>query len=64
MRTAGEEFAMAFALMGVKPLWRDGSERVSGIEIIPIAELDRPELMLHYVFLGCSGMYSYFIQAF
>ena len=54
MRTAGEEFAMAFALMGVKPLWRDGSERVSGIEIIPIAELDRPRID---VTLRISGLF-------
>ena len=39
MRTAGEEFAMALALLGVKPVWDKGSERVSGIEVLPIAEL-------------------------
>ena len=54
MRTAGEEFAMALALMGVKPLWREGSERVSGIEIVPIAELDRPRID---VTLRISGLF-------
>jgi cobaltochelatase CobN len=54
MRTAGEEFAMALALMGVKPLWREGSERVFGIEIVPIAELDRPRID---VTLRISGLF-------
>jgi len=44
MRTAGEEFAMALALLGVRPVWDAGSERVSGIEVIPITELDRPRI--------------------
>jgi cobaltochelatase CobN len=44
MRTAGEEFAMALALLGVRPVWDAGSERVSGIEVLPIAELDRPRI--------------------
>lgn len=54
MRTAGEEFAMALALLGVKPVWDDGSERVSGIEITPIAELDRPRID---VTLRVSGLF-------
>ncbi len=44
MRTAGEEFAMALHLLGVRPKWDDGSERVSGIEVLPITELDRPRI--------------------
>lgn len=54
MRTAGEEFAMALHLLGVKPKWDKGSERVSGIEIIPIAELCRPRLD---VTLRVSGLF-------
>ena len=54
MRTAGEEFAMALHLLGVKPVWDEGSERVSGIEIIPITELDRPRLD---VTLRVSGLF-------
>ncbi len=54
MRTAGEEFAMALALLGVRPVWDDGSERVSGIEIVPIAELDRPRID---VTLRVSGLF-------
>ncbi|SEL88692.1 cobaltochelatase CobN subunit [Roseivivax marinus] len=54
MRTAGEEFAMALALLGVRPVWDAGSERVSGIEVLPIAELDRPRID---VTLRISGLF-------
>ncbi len=54
MRTAGEEFAMALHLMGVRPLWDSGTERVSGVEILPLAELDRPRLD---VTLRVSGLF-------
>ncbi len=54
MRTAGEEFAMALHLLGVRPVWDTGSERVSGLEVIPIAELDRPRLD---VTLRVSGLF-------
>jgi cobaltochelatase CobN len=54
MRTAGEEFAMALHLIGVRPVWDDGSGRVRGIEVIPITELDRPRLD---VTLRISGLF-------
>ncbi|MEL7166087.1 MAG: cobaltochelatase subunit CobN [Pseudomonadota bacterium] len=54
MRTAGEEFAMALHLLGVRPVWDDGSERVSGIEVLPITDLDRPRLD---VTLRVSGLF-------
>lgn len=54
MRTAGEEFAMALSLLGVKPVWDAGSERVSGVEVIPVAELDRPRID---VTLRVSGLF-------
>lgn len=54
MRTAGEEFAMALHLLGVKPVWDEGSERVSGIEVLPLAELDRPRID---VTLRVSGLF-------
>ncbi|MFT4961017.1 MAG: cobaltochelatase CobN [Paracoccaceae bacterium] len=54
MRTAGEEFAMALHLLGVKPTWDDGSDRVSGIEILPLTLLDRPRLD---VTLRVSGLF-------
>ena len=54
MRTAGEEFAMALHLLGVKPLWDMTSERVTGIEILPLALLDRPRID---VTLRVSGLF-------
>ncbi|WP_298836728.1 cobaltochelatase subunit CobN [uncultured Roseobacter sp.] len=54
MRTAGEEFAMALDLMGVRPVWDEASERVSGIEVVPITELDRPRVD---VTLRVSGLF-------
>jgi cobaltochelatase CobN len=54
MRTAGEEFAMALHLLGVRPVWDAGSERVSGIEVLPITELDRPRID---VTLRVSGLF-------
>ncbi len=54
MRTAGEEFAMALHLLGVRPIWDKGSERVSGIEVLPLAEMDRPRID---VTLRVSGLF-------
>jgi cobaltochelatase CobN len=54
MRTAGEEFAMALHLLGARPVWDEGSERVAGVEILPIAELDRPRID---VTLRVSGLF-------
>jgi cobaltochelatase CobN len=54
MRTAGEEFAMALHLLGAKPLWDMASERVTGIEILPLALLDRPRID---VTLRVSGLF-------
>jgi cobaltochelatase CobN len=44
MRTAGEDFAMALHLLGAAPVWDAGSERVTGVEILPLARLDHPRL--------------------
>lgn len=54
MRTAGEEFSMALHLIGVRPLWDASSARVSGFDIVPIAELARPRLD---VTLRVSGLF-------
>ncbi|MFD1160182.1 cobaltochelatase subunit CobN [Roseovarius aestuarii] len=71
MRTAGEEFAMALALLGVRPVWDAGSERVSGIEVLPIAELDRPRIdvtlrvsgLFRDVFPSLSTLFSQAVRA-
>jgi len=44
MRTGGDDIAQAFALMGVKPLWAQGSNRVIDFEIIPCQLLGRPRV--------------------
>ncbi|UYY78045.1 cobaltochelatase subunit CobN [Sphingomonas sp. R1] len=54
MRTAGEEFAMALHLLGAAPLWDHASERVTGVEILPLAALDRPRID---VTLRISGLF-------
>ncbi|PTV97222.1 cobaltochelatase CobN subunit [Rhodobacter aestuarii] len=54
MRTAGEEFAMALHLAGLKPVWDEGAARVSGVEVIPLALLGRPRID---VTLRVSGLF-------
>jgi len=54
MRTAGEEFAMALHLAGLAPVWDTGSARVSGVEVVPLALLDRPRID---VTLRVSGLF-------
>ncbi|MFJ8621751.1 cobaltochelatase subunit CobN [Kitasatospora sp. NPDC093550] len=44
MRTAGDDIAEAFALLGVRPVWDDASRRVTGLEPIPLEELGRPRI--------------------
>jgi cobaltochelatase CobN len=44
MRTAGDDIAEVFALLGVRPVWDDASRRVSALEVIPLAELGRPRI--------------------
>ncbi len=71
MRTAGEEFALALHLLGVKPVWDKGSERVSGIEVLPITDLSRPRLdvtlrvsgLFRDVFPTLSALYGQAVRA-
>ncbi len=44
LRTGGEDLALAYILMGVKPIWDTSSNRVTSVEIIPLAKLDRPRV--------------------
>ena len=44
MRTQGDDVAEILALMGVRPTWNEESLRVTGLEIIPLAELGRPRI--------------------
>ncbi len=54
MRTGGEDIALALLLLGVRPVWDEGSARVNGFTITPIAELDRPRVD---VTLRISGLF-------
>ena len=49
IRTGGEDFAQALALMGVVPVWDDATARVIGFEVEPQAkrELPRVDVSLH-----------------
>ncbi|MEB3900065.1 cobaltochelatase subunit CobN, partial [Pseudomonas putida] len=44
MRTGGDDIAQALALMGVRPVWATGSQRVDDFEILPLSLLDRPRV--------------------
>jgi cobaltochelatase CobN len=54
MRTGGEDLALALLLMGARPVWDQGSARVSGIEILSQAELAHPRVD---VTLRISGLF-------
>jgi cobaltochelatase CobN len=44
MRTGGEDIAQAFALLGVRPKWADGSSRVVDVEVLPMSLKGRPRV--------------------
>lgn len=44
MRTGGDDIAQALALIGAKPKWDPSSWRVTGFDIIPLAQLGRPRV--------------------
>nr|WP_062340249.1 cobaltochelatase subunit CobN [Herbidospora sakaeratensis] len=44
MRTSGDDVAEVLALLGVRPVWDDASRRVTGLELVPAAELGRPRV--------------------
>ncbi len=44
MRTHGDDIAEVLALLGVRPVWQEESRRVTGIDVIPLAELGRPRI--------------------
>jgi cobaltochelatase CobN len=54
MRTGGDDIAQAFALLGVRPVWDHGSNRVSGYEILPLAMVGRARVD---VTLRISGLF-------
>ncbi len=54
LRTGGEDLGLALILMGVEPVWDQGSNRVTGVEVLPLAVLDRPRVD---VTLRMSGLF-------
>lgn len=44
LRTGGDDIAQALAYLGVRPQWDPASNRVIGIEVIPLAKMDRPRI--------------------
>jgi len=54
MRTGGDDFAQALALLGVRPIWDGISRRVIDFEILPVSILGRPRVD---VTLRISGLF-------
>ena len=54
MRTGGEDLALAMLLLGTHPVWDEGSGRVNGFEVVPLALLDRARVD---VTLRVSGLF-------
>jgi cobaltochelatase CobN len=54
LRTGGDDLAQALWYLGVRPTWDKTSSRVTGIEILPLAVLDRPRID---VTLRISGLF-------
>ena len=44
MRTQGDDIAEVLALIGCRPVWDEGSRRVTGFAVVPPAELGRPRI--------------------
>ncbi len=60
LRTGGDDLAQALAYLGVRPVWDAGSNRVTGIEVLPLARLERPRID---VTLRISGLFRDIFQA-
>jgi len=44
MRTQGDDIAEILALIGCRPVWDEGTRRVTGFAVVPAAELGRPRI--------------------
>ncbi|GAC78322.1 cobaltochelatase CobN subunit [Gordonia malaquae] len=44
MRTSGDDVGEILALLGVAPVWDEMSRRITGVELVPLAELGRPRI--------------------
>ena len=60
LRTGGDDLAQALWYLGVRPVWDKASSRVTGMEIMPLAVLDRPRID---VTLRISGLFRDIFEA-
>jgi cobaltochelatase CobN len=60
LRTGGDDLAQALDYLGVRPTWDHASNRVIGIEVLPLALLDRPRID---VTLRISGLFRDIFQS-
>jgi cobaltochelatase CobN len=44
MRTEGDDVSEILALLGVRPIWHPQTRRVTGVEVVPVADLGRPRI--------------------
>src|SRR5260370_6766420 len=54
LRTGGDDLAQALGYLGARPVWDTSSKRVTGVEILPLAKLERPRID---VTLRISGLF-------
>jgi cobaltochelatase CobN len=54
LRTGGDDLAQALAYLGARPIWDMSSNRVTGVDILPLAKLERPRID---VTLRISGLF-------
>jgi cobaltochelatase CobN len=54
LRTGGDDLGQALHYLGARPTWDKASSRVTGVEILPLAMLDRPRID---VTLRISGLF-------
>jgi cobaltochelatase CobN len=54
LRTGGDDLAQALGYLGARPVWDMSSNRVTGIEVLPLAKLERPRID---VTLRISGLF-------
>jgi cobaltochelatase CobN len=60
LRTGGDDLAQALSYLGVRPRWDFNSNRVTGIDVLPLAALDRPRID---VTLRISGLFRDLFEA-
>jgi cobaltochelatase CobN len=60
LRTGGDDLAQALAYLGARPRWDLNSNRVTGIDVLPLAALDRPRIDIT---LRISGLFRDLFEA-